>query len=81
MQINQPKGIKPRTREHKLRTVVPWKGALKQKGIKQTGMKQGLGLFNSSIMIFLLKENWLEQVQNCNYIYEIYYTLINDAFI
>jgi len=55
MQINQPKGIKPRTREHKLRTGVHWKGALKQKAIKQTGMKQGLGLFNSSIMILLLK--------------------------
>lgn len=59
MQISQPKGIKPKMREHKLRTGVNWKGALKQKGIKQTGIKQGLGVFNSSIMILLLKENWL----------------------
>jgi len=80
MQINQQKGIKPWTREHKLRTDVNWKGALKQNGIKQTGIKQCLGIFNSSIMVLLLKENWLWQVQNCNYVYEIYYTLINDAF-
>jgi len=81
MQINQPEGIKPRMKERKLITGVHWKGALKQKGIKQTSMKQGFGLFNSSIMILLLKENWLGQVQNYNYVYEIYYTLINDAFI
>jgi len=46
-------------REHKLRIGVYWKGALKQKGIKQTGIKQGLSVFNSSIMILLLRENWL----------------------
>jgi hypothetical protein len=39
MQINQPNGIKPKTREHKLRTGVNWKEAFKQKGIKQTGIK------------------------------------------
>ena len=53
MQINQPKDIKQKMRENKLRTGVNQKGALKQKGIKQ-----GLGVFNSSIMILLLKENW-----------------------
>ena len=31
MQINQQKGIKPRMREHKLRTGVYWKGALKKR--------------------------------------------------
>jgi hypothetical protein len=29
-------------REHKLRSGVNWQGALKQKDIKQTGIKQGL---------------------------------------
>lgn len=34
MQTNQPKGTKPKMREHKLKTGVNWKGALKQTGVK-----------------------------------------------
>jgi hypothetical protein len=36
---------KPKIRERKLRSGVNIKGALKQKGVKQTGAKQGLGVF------------------------------------
>lgn len=50
MQINQPKDIKQKMRQHKLR-IVNWKEALMQKGIKQS-----LGVFNSSIMIFFSKK-------------------------
>ena len=31
---SQPKGVKPEMREHKLRSVVYWQGALKQKSVK-----------------------------------------------
>jgi hypothetical protein len=31
----QPKGIKPKMRERKLRSGVNWQGALKQEGVKQ----------------------------------------------
>jgi len=41
MQINQTQGIKPKMKEHKFRSGVNWHGVLKQKGIKQTGVKQG----------------------------------------
>jgi excinuclease UvrABC helicase subunit UvrB len=34
MQINQPKGVKPKTIERKLKIVVNWQCALKQKGVK-----------------------------------------------
>jgi len=30
---------------HKLRSGINWQGALNQKGIKQTGLKQGLYIF------------------------------------
>jgi hypothetical protein len=36
-------GVKPKLRERKLRIGVNWQRALKQKGVKQTGVKQGLG--------------------------------------
>jgi hypothetical protein len=39
---NQPKGIKPKITEHKIRSGVKWEGRIKQKVIKQTGIKQGL---------------------------------------
>ena len=42
MQINQPKGVKPKRRERRLRSGVNWQGALKQKGVKQ-----GLGVLPS----------------------------------
>jgi len=41
MQINQPQGIKPKMKERKFRSGVNWHRVLKQKGIKQTGVKQG----------------------------------------
>jgi hypothetical protein len=31
MQMNQPNGVKPKKREHKLRNHVNWQGSLKQK--------------------------------------------------
>jgi hypothetical protein len=31
--------------EHKLRSDVNWHGLLKQKGVKQVGVKQGLGVY------------------------------------
>jgi len=42
-QINKPKGVTPIIRERKLRSIVTWQGALNQKGIKETGVKQDLG--------------------------------------
>jgi hypothetical protein len=38
MQINQPKCVKPKMRECKLRSGVNCQGALKQKGIKQMAL-------------------------------------------
>jgi hypothetical protein len=35
----QPKGVKPKIKERKLRSGVKWQGAFKQKGVKQ-----GLGV-------------------------------------
>jgi len=37
-------GVTLNTKELKLRIVVNWQGALKQKGVKQTGVKQELGV-------------------------------------
>jgi hypothetical protein len=37
-------GVKPKMRERKLRSSVNSQGALKRKGVKQTGVKQGLGV-------------------------------------
>jgi hypothetical protein len=39
--MNQPKGVKPKMRENKLRSGVNWQGTLEQKGVKQ-----GLVVFN-----------------------------------
>jgi hypothetical protein len=36
-------GVKPKMGERKLRSDVNWQETLKQKGIKQTGVKEGLG--------------------------------------
>jgi len=41
MEINQPKNVKPKTGERKVRCV-NWYGALEEKGLKQMGVKQGL---------------------------------------
>jgi len=39
VECSQPKGIKPKMREHKLGNGVNWQGVLKRKGVKQ-----GLGV-------------------------------------
>jgi hypothetical protein len=44
MGCSQPNGVKPKMRERKLGSGVNWEGVLKQKGVKQTGVKQGLGV-------------------------------------
>jgi hypothetical protein len=44
LQHNQPKGITPKMKQHKLGSGVYLHRALQQKGIKQMGMKQGLGV-------------------------------------
>jgi len=41
MEINKSKGIKAKNRAHKLKSGVNWQGELKQKGVKQAGIKQG----------------------------------------
>jgi hypothetical protein len=43
LERNQPKGIKLKMKKHKLCSV-KWQRALQQKGLKQLGMKQGLGV-------------------------------------
>jgi hypothetical protein len=35
IECNQPKGIQPKIRGHKLRSCVYWQGMLEQKGTKQ----------------------------------------------
>jgi hypothetical protein len=42
MEINQPKGIKPKMRRRKVRSGVYWQEALKPKGVNQTGVKKAL---------------------------------------
>lgn len=44
MQMNQPKGVKRKMREHKLRNRVNWQKTLKQKAQNQTDVKQGFGV-------------------------------------
>jgi hypothetical protein len=44
LEHNQPKGIQPKMKGHKLENGVKWYKALQQKGVKQMGMKQGLGV-------------------------------------
>jgi len=40
-------GFKPRMRSHQLRRAINWPVALKEKFIKQLGIKQGLGVFGT----------------------------------
>jgi hypothetical protein len=44
MVINQPESINLKMRGHKLKSGVNLYGELKQKGIKQTGIEEGLGV-------------------------------------
>jgi hypothetical protein len=46
MQMNQPKGVKLKTTECKL-SGTNWQEALKQKGVKQTGIKEGFSVLQS----------------------------------
>ena len=36
---SQPKGAKPKTKDRKLKIKVNWQEAIKQKGVKRTGVK------------------------------------------
>jgi hypothetical protein len=42
MEENQPKKVKQKVRGRKLGSCIYWQGALKQRCIKQTGVKQGI---------------------------------------
>jgi hypothetical protein len=42
-------------RERKLRSVLNWQGVLKQKGVKQTGVKQGPGVLTATVGSLLMK--------------------------
>ena len=42
MQVRKPKCIKVKMRGRKLRNDVNWYGTLKQKGVKETGVKQDI---------------------------------------
>jgi len=45
----QQTGVKPKTRERKLRRCVNWQGTLRQRGEKQADRKQGLCLFSDFV--------------------------------
>ena len=49
MDRSQPMSLKPTMIGRKLRSV-NWHGALKQKGVKQTGVKQGRVVYKSCLM-------------------------------
>jgi hypothetical protein len=40
--MQQSKGVKPKMREGKVKSVVYLQGPLKREGVQQTGVKQGL---------------------------------------
>jgi hypothetical protein len=46
IKCHQPKGVKPKKRDCKLRCRVNWQAALKVKILKLRGVKQGLGVFD-----------------------------------
>ena len=46
MVVYQPRSVKPKMRGRS-RTGVNWQGALKQKRIKETGVKEGIGVCRS----------------------------------
>jgi hypothetical protein len=55
MEINWSKSIKLKMRGLTLRNGVDCQGVLKQKGIKQMGIKQGLGVFRRCLVHFLAR--------------------------
>jgi hypothetical protein len=48
MQINWANGDKPKMRERRLRSV-NCNGAVKQRGVKYTGLEQGVGVYEKEI--------------------------------
>ena len=45
----QQTGVKPKTRERKLRSGVNWQGTIRQRGGKHMGRKQGLRIFSGFV--------------------------------
>jgi hypothetical protein len=45
MERSQPRGVKSKMRGRKLTNSVNWYGALKQRGVTQTGVKQVLSVY------------------------------------
>lgn len=45
IKIHQPRGVKRKITERNLRSGVNWTGALKQRGVKQVGIKQGMSIY------------------------------------
>ena len=45
MEVKQQKSVKPKMRRRRLRRDINWQGALKQKGVKQMCVKQGVIFF------------------------------------
>jgi len=62
---SQPKGVKTKSRERKSRSGVNWQRTLKQKGVKQTGVKKGLGTCLYMIIITHLR------FKSCNIVSEV----------
>ena len=54
MQINEPMGVKTKLREHKLINGVDWRWA--SNGVSK-GVKQGLGAFEVSSQVLLLRRS------------------------
>jgi hypothetical protein len=48
---SQSKSVKPKMRKRKLKSGVNWQWALKQKGVKQTGVKEVLSDLGSCIQL------------------------------
>jgi hypothetical protein len=47
--------------ERKLRSGVTWQGALKQKGMKQMAIKQGLGVLYSKDVLYTKCTVWVNE--------------------
>jgi hypothetical protein len=60
IESSQPKGVKFKMEDRKLRSGVNLQESLKQKGVKQTGVKQGMSVYLfvcvSSVLFLLLQK-------------------------
>jgi hypothetical protein len=74
MQVNQSKGVKLKMRECTFRTHLNWQGALKQKDVKQTGLKQGLGVLTASHFCTKVIADFLEEHQK-------HYNVVGNFFV